>query len=186
MNTRIYLVIFSILLMTSLFGCVFFTNPPNNVGFDDKADIRKFVGLYRNLGESSKLMEGPFYLSKIIWNSDNELKHSEIETIEVSAVNDKTIKIKAFTKQKVFKEAEFSEGTDFSIVNGRIRILRETGLYKDRSVMVGPYSEKAEIGIDQRGDGKYSYVGGGAGLLYLFIPIAAVEGYEVRFVRIKN
>ncbi len=185
MDTKKIIKILIVLLTMTTLGCVSYTSPPNDVGFDNKADIRELVGRYKNLGESSKFTKGPFYLSKIIWNSDNNLRHAAIEIIEVAALDDKTIKVKAITKQKLYKEEIFVEGVDFEMVDGRIRVLRESGAYKDRSVIVGPYSEKADIGIDLRGDGKYRYSGSGAGLVYLIIPIAASEGHDVRFVRIK-
>ncbi len=80
-----------------------------------------------------------------------------VEKIEVRTINDTTLVVKAHGKEGVLREDTFIEDKDFEINAGIIRLKRKSGIagFKGGDPMVGPYYEKAEIGIDQQGHGKY-------------------------------
>jgi hypothetical protein len=175
--------IFYVVLMTS---CVMFTSPPDNKGFYEITSLYDLEGKYSNEGEASNLHGGNPYLSQFIWNSDITLNHDQIDTIEVKALNVKTILVNAYIKNDIRKSATFVEGTDFELNNGKLTLTREAGVYQEGSIIVGPYYENIEIGIDKRGDGKYRQKYLVAGLAYLVLPVAVGGRDDFRFKRLDN
>jgi hypothetical protein len=167
------------------YGCVMFTGPPNNVGFDAIEDLHQLDGIYRNQGEGSDLTGVP-YLSAIIWRSDKSLNHAQIQEIEVKALNDKTLLVNAYIGKIICKTDEFTKGIDFKFSDGKITLKRDAGLYKDGGVIVGPYYENIEIGLDKHGDGKYRQKFSVAGIVYLVLPVAGGGRDDFRYKRIDN
>ncbi len=54
----------------------------------------------------------------------NKIDHASIEKIEVRAINDRTLAIKAFSNESLIKEEVFVEGNDFKISSERILLKR--------------------------------------------------------------
>lgn len=174
-----------LLLIILLLPSCFFMGPKDNTFFFDKIDrLNKLDGVYQNLGEGRQDLPRPVFLSKLIWPTDEVLDHSLIKTIVVRAISDKTLNVKAFHKEILIKEAEFTEGKDFEISFGRILLKQRINFLAD--VFLGPYYERAELGIDSRGDGKNRQYGVLAGLGFLIIPVAGGGRDDIRFVRIGN
>ena len=181
-------VLFNFLIISVVLfsGCVMFTAPPDNKGFYDIASLYDLEGKYSNEGEASSVHGGKPHLSRFIWGSDRSLDHERISTIEVKALNAKTLFVKAYIQNDICKSATFVEGVDFKFNNGKITLLREAGIYKEGGVIVGPYYENIEIGIDKRGDGKYRQKYSVAGLAYLVLPVAAGGRDDFRFKRLDK
>lgn len=169
-------------LALALGGC-FTARPPNNSEFAEVSDIRQLQGVYQNIGES-KPGTGPHYLSAILWgNTVPSTAHKLIKTIEVRVVGDKTLSVKAQGAEGVIKEEVYVEGKDFNIVSGRIRLKQKLGFGGEG--IAGPTYEAVEIGLDQRGHGKYSEHTTFAGIV-LLVPFAFYQTTEVRFVRLGD
>jgi hypothetical protein len=160
-----------------------FTGPNDNINFDSNQDINKLAGIYSNKGEGSDLTGVP-YLSEIIWNNNEQIDHDQISTIEVKVIDSQKVLVNAYKGNIIFKTETFIKGKDFELKDGKLRITREAGMYKNGSIIVGPYYENIELGIDKRGDGKYrqSYTVGG--LAFLVIPVAAGGRDDFRYKRL--
>lgn len=171
----------------AIYGCVSFHNPPNDVGFNNDNNLIKFEGKYKNLGVSSSFYkDNPIYFSEKWWPFQNDIQHSKIEKIEIKVKDDEGLMVYAYSNNEIVKTDIYAKGKDFEFKKGRIKIIRKPSTHQEQSIIIGPSYEKAEIGVDINGDGKFSYTGSGAGLAYCLVPIAAVEGYNVRFTRINE
>lgn len=167
------------LLMVIVSGCASH-RPENNSTFAEINNLQQLEGTYRNLGESQP-GTGPFYLSAILWPGETRKYHSDIVTIQVTAIGDKRAFLRGFGKNGIIREAVYEEGKDFFFDSGRIRIKRKTT--DSGQGVAGVGYETAEIGIDAQGHGKYSQTSTFAGVVYL-IPVAWHQKDEVRFLRI--
>lgn len=165
-------------------GCLI-SRPGNNVGFDNVEKIKQLEGIYSNLGEGGK-GSAPIYLSRLIW-PNTDIDHKSVVSIEVRAISGTMLVVKANGKNGGMHESTFAEGKDFELHSGRIRLKNKLAIagFKSGEPMVGPYYENAELGIDQRGSGKYRMQGAVAGLVYLFLPLALGVNEEVRFEKIN-
>lgn len=172
--------------LVALGGGCYSVQPPDDVGFGRIDSIQELAGLYRNLGESEPGTP-PTYLSAILWPDDRELDHVAVESIRAEAVNAATLRVHALGGGVVRKLGTYTRGQDFELRGGRLSLSR--GLHiagAQGESAVGVYSETIEIGLDQRGDGKYSNRSAGAVLAFLVIPLAFKGSKEVRFVRIET
>lgn len=182
------IVLFIILILSEVlfFGCVMFTVPPDNKGFYDIASLYDLEGQYSNEGEAGSGILGNPLLSRLIWGSNSTLDHDQISTIEVNTLNAKTLLVNAYIQNDICKSATFVKGVDFKFDIGKITLVREAGGYKEGGVIVGPYYENIEIGIDKRGNGKYRLKYSVAGLAYLVVPVAAGGRDDFRFKRLDK
>jgi len=167
-------------------GCIT-SGPQNNVGFGRIEKLNALEGVYKNLGEGAQGAK-PVWLSTIIWPAALELDDSSITAIEVRAISDTTIVVKALKANDVLKEATFVEGKDFELSSGRIRLMHRTGFSgaTGGNPYLGPYYESTELGLDQHGHGKYREVRAAAGLAFLIVPLVGSVRDDVRFVRIEK
>ena len=163
-------------------GCIS-SGPQNNVGFGRIEKPTELEGVYKNLGEGGQGGR-PVYLSAVIWPAG--LDNASITAIEVRAVSDTTLVVKALKENDVVKEAKFVEGIDFELSSGRIRLKHHVGFSgaTGGNPYLGPYSESTELGLDQYGHGKYREEGRAAGLAFLVVPMVGGVRDDVRFVRI--
>jgi len=173
---------FIILILLSLLGpasCIH-DGPINNSDFGQITSIRDIEGRYQNLGEGSP-SSIPIYLSHIVWPNDKVIDHKSIDAIDVKVVNPDRLLVTAFSGDVMIKQKEFVEGVDFKLQSGRLQLGGKMRGVNDNVAGVG--HEKSEIGLDQRGQGKYrdSAVFGGIALL---IPIMVGGHSDVRFPKI--
>jgi hypothetical protein len=175
------------LLFLSLVGCMMTSRPPDNTNFVHIKTIKELEGIYQNLGVR-EAGAPPIYLSSIIWPKDSVMNHAAILAVDVKVTGDRTLLIKAVKGNEVVKEDTFIERKDFEISSGRISLTQKAGIagFKSGEPLIGPYYEQVELGLDQRGNGKYRSKGGVVGLVYSFLPIAMSSSEEVRFVKIKK
>ena len=165
-------------------GCIS-TGPPGNAHFADINNVEQLAGVYRNLGEQRKDAP-PVYLSAQIWPERKD--HSAITTIEVEALDSKTLLVKAHGKDGVVKEETFVAGKDFEIRDGRVRLKEAVGfagLIETQAHAMGPTYERDEIGVDRRGHGKLSKRTGFVGL-FMMVPVAFGVREDVRFRRVDR
>ena len=179
-----------LVLATFLLGC-FAQKPPRNVGFARLSTIRDLQGSYENLGEGAKDNRGVRYLSAVIWPDTNgtgvgrsDIHHASIVTIVVEAVGDTALFVRALRSDGVEKEETFVRGRDFQFQSGRLLLRRgvNSSIGPD-SPILGASHTSVELGLDEKGQGKYKMTESAAGLAYLFIPVAGRQTWEVRFVR---
>ncbi len=174
-----------IFILFFLHACVI-GGPPNNAFFFDQVDkLNKLEGVYQNLGESRQGLYETIYLSQLIWPKDKSLSHAAITSVDVRAVNDTTLLVKAIGWEKeIVKEAKFTKGKDFEINFGHILLKQRVGFIAD--VFLGPYYERSELGIDTQGSGKNRQYTALLGLGFLIVPVAGGGWDDIRFVRIGN
>jgi len=177
-----------ILLVATLANACFTSGPRNNSRFAGIEKIEDLEGVYKNEGESGYRGPSSFYLSKVIWPEDKELDHKTVETIEVRKAGEKQLVVKALSKDGVKKESTFVEGKDFQISDGRIRLETRVGFSGNKrgEVIVGPYTELRELGLDTAGHGKLRQSFSVVGMVFLFMPFAGGGHDDVRFVRVKE
>lgn len=181
MSKFIYLISFIFLVGCTSIG------PANNAGFDSIETLKDLEGVYNNLSEGSPKFNG-FYLSRIIWPNDYKLDCKIVETIEVRTLNDSSLKIKAFGKNKLMKEEILIEGKDFNLSGGTITLSSSMSVagFKSGEPLLGTHSESVTLGVDTDGNGKYRESTSVVGLAYMFLPIAISENKDVRFKKIKE
>lgn len=167
-----------------LSGCVSTTAPADNLNFSDNANLRSFSGVFENVG-TPKINGFTVYLSGILW-PDRYKKGPPLDgyadRIQVQ-INDKQVEVSAVRKGCVAFSKRYQEGKDFILKDGRIELKSRASLINN--VLVGPAYESVTLGLDTHGDGKYEYVGGGAGMAFLIIPYAGAERHDVRFKRLS-
>jgi hypothetical protein len=177
---------FLLVISTLLIGCVTSNRPTGSADFGSITSLNQLEGIYRNQGETGEGGEGGtryiYYLSAILWPNE-KLDHAVIEIMEVRAVDEKRLVVKAYTGTKLMREEIYMEGKDFTIDSGRIVVKRKLGLATQNAA--GPVYESAELGLDLKGHGKYKRTTAFAGIV-LLIPLAMSETDEVRFIRIAK
>ena len=165
-------------------GCIY-ARPFGNAPFADIKSIAELEGVYRNLGEQ-KQGSTPIYLSGLIWPERKD--HASVSTIEVNALDGKTLLVRAHGSAGVLKEEQFVEGRDFELRSGRILLKKQVGfigLIESEAHMAGPTYEQEEIGLDGRGHGKLTRRQAIVGLV-MMIPMAMGVREDVRFVRVDS
>lgn len=109
--------------------------------------------------------------------------------IEVRAIDERTLVVKALAKNAVIREDSFVEGKDFSLSSGRIKLKRQVHLslaYPSGNPFIGPAYEEEELGLDEKGQGKYRQKAGFAGTAFLIIPVVGSGTDDTRFVKISE
>lgn len=182
--TRLLLVLFISLL---LMGCATSSKPADNTEFANLQTLRELEGTYQNLGLRQEKTP-PFYLSSIIWPAPSQLDHASILTIEVRVPSEHTVLVRASSEQGVEREDIFIEGRHFELTSGRIRLKQKNGIagLKSGEPIIGVYYEGVELGLDQKGNGKYHNKSGVIGLVYSFLPLAFSSSEEIKFVKLGN
>lgn len=177
--------LFPLLFLAMLLGGCITSRPPDNADFGRIETVSDLEGIYQNLGEREQGAP-PIYLSAVIWPKAAELNHAAVVTIEVKVTGNNTLTVRALRKDGVEKEDTFVEGKDFELHSGRIRLKQHVGFSgaTGGNPYLGPYYESVELGLDEKGHGKYKEQGFVAGLAFLIVPIAVGGSDEVRFVRI--
>jgi hypothetical protein len=172
---------------TLVTGCLS-TGPINNADFGQIEKLEDLEGVYKNSGEG-KASSNPYLylLSRFIWPNDKELPHEMIDAVEVRKTRDKTLIVKGIGQGGVTKESLFIEGVDFVLSNGRIRLSQRFGMmgFQKGDMILGPYYDATELGLDSRGQGKFRHTFRSAGILILF-PIAMGGDEDIRFIRIQE
>jgi hypothetical protein len=174
--------------LTLLSACSFSQAPAGNVDFARLTRLDDFNGRFLNHGEGAP-GTNPVPLSSIIWPAgDSHLNHAEIVSIEVQAIGETALQVRAIGAHGPLREQVFVAGRDFNLVDGRIRIHRAFNLLSGGAgdPLVGPRYEELEIGLDEAGHGKYKSSFTGAGLVFLMVPVAVSGTDEVRFPRIAE
>lgn len=174
-----------LLFIVVFLGACINSSPLDNADFGRIETVNDLEGIYQNLGEREQGAP-PIYLSAVIWPKAAELNHAAVVTVEVNITGNNALTVKALRKDGVEKEDTFVEGKDFELHSGRIRLKRIAGIagFKSGDPIVGPHYESVELGLDEKGHGKYKELGFVAGLAFLVVPIAVRGSDEVRFVRI--
>ena len=185
MNTIIKRAICLLLIFCS--GCVFISAPKDNVGFSRVKGIHSLEGCYQNQGEGENV-NLPRFLSAIIW-PESKLNHREIELIRVVAIDDRTLKVTAESRETITQESLFVEGKDFHVSSGQIKVKSEPIIslaYPAGNVFIGVAYASQVIGIDDRGDGKLKETTTLAGTAFIVIPLAGHGRDSFRFKRIDE
>ena len=148
--------LFSLCITLILSGCFSFnTVPKDNAEFAAIEHLSDLDGIYQNQGEGES-GPAPYYLSTLIWPKE-KIAPKTFMTIEVKAINETTIQIKGKGwADTVVKERILIEGKDFDLHSGRIILRKQIGVsgFQSGEVIVGPYSNNSELGLDQQGHGK--------------------------------
>ena len=181
MEKQISKVVYLSFLLLIICGC--HAVPPDNVEFSQIINIKELEGVYNNYGEGEPNTRF-VYLSQLIWQREEGLKHFSVQSVEVKAVNDKTLLVKAVGENgEIMKEGLFIEGKDFKLSSGYIPTPGQFGFPYP---IIGISYENSDLGIDTRKDGKYKVRTTSAGLLALLIPVALTGTEEFRFMRMKK
>lgn len=161
-------------------SCGCFSAPPNNLPFREVRNLSEFLGTYLNAGQPSG------YLSAFLWQWEPTFDQSVFEVIEVSMVAPGQLTVRARNRSgRVLLERTYTEGREFSVRGGTIRLERRLGLIDAESGIFGIEYGVTQLGLDTAGDAKASGKVGVAGLGYMIVPIAGIGGQEIRFKRIR-
>lgn len=185
-----YIKIVLVLISFSLAGCLS-SGPINNADFGRIQKIEQLEGVYKNSGERGLYSNSqpPYYflLSRFIWPGEGSLAHEMIDKVEVRKAGDNMLIVKAIGEGVVYKESIFIEGKDFILSHGRIRLSRTFGMmgFQKGDVILGPYYDAMELGVDSHGDGKFRHTFRTAGFL-IILPIAMGGDEDVRFMRVQE
>lgn len=181
MGRQLYKLLYFSFLFFIMAGC--HSVPPNNVDFSQISDIKELEGIYNNYGEGQPNTRF-VYLSQLIWQKEEGLKHYAIQSVEFKKVNEMTLLVKAIGENgATLKEEAFIEGKDFEISSGCMPL---PGHFGFPYPIVGVSYENSDFGIDMKRDGKYKARTTSTGLLALLIPLVLTETEEFRFLRMKK
>ena len=178
----------SVVLVTLLSGCVSISDPPFDVDFGRVESLHDLAGLYTNEGDIDRDSRGKQQLSRIIWPDDTSLNHDDCDFIEVRAIDDATLEIRARREGTGLKLSRFRKGEDFDFDDGRLVLRRGPRTYPSRGagLFLGLTYESLTIGLDERGHGKFRRDEGGAGLAYFLVPMVGYGHLDARFRRIAE
>jgi len=178
-----------IVCATTIFlsGC-FTSGPPDNLGFSEIVQLNDLDGVYENLGEGGSF---ELRLSQLVWPDVEDLEHTQINRIEVRAIDKNTLSVTATDKIAVIvKDEDFVAGKDFKIKDGVIQLSRRVVIppldSESMTHFLGIGYEDVDIGLDEAGHGKYRSKGVTGGLLFMWFPIAAGGSNDVRFRRLAD
>ena len=151
--------------------------------------LAALTGIYQNRAESSKQPEPPpQYLSNILWPGEKTQANAAIDTIEVTLVNDKTLRAVGMgVDGQILKTAEFVHGQHFEIRQGQLEIKSKPGTvgFKSGEPMVGVSTENIILGLDTQGNGKIRKQYTATGLVFAFLPMHLGIETDSRFVKLK-
>ncbi len=181
--------IWCILLSIIFSGCVFHSEPKDEVNISKAVQLESLSGVYSNKGDPKGLLSEILfgYLPIRSMQNDLEIQHNEIDKINV-LVKDNVVTAEAIANECIIYKKEYINGKDFTLENGTITLKSDFFILTRGSgdPLVGPSYEKIELGIDEKKHGIYKYQLYAAGLVFLFLPIAATEVSEVRFARLHD
>ena len=169
---------------------MFSSAPPDNADFAAVTDLHQLDGRYRNRGQGAP-GDAPRWLSALLFARTSTLDHPGIDVVELRATDATTLTVRALDAQG----AAVAEGTivaerDFTFADGRLHLSHRWALlsfspeYAPDDPLVGPRTETVELGLDQRGQGKYRSSFTGGGLVYLLFPVFIRDVSDVRFERL--
>lgn len=176
----------AILLIFALLSACVTTAPLNNSPFSAIDNIGQLEGAYKNKGDGGPTEKVSLYLSRVLWPDEKTLNHESIDIIEVKKQTEDTLIVNALQGSATVKTAKFTYGKDFKIEEGIIVLKSEVNIagFKAGEPLVGFYAGGTQIGLDEKGHGKFHSSGTAAGLAYMFLPIAVSGSQDVRFYRI--
>jgi len=174
-------------------GCVIHTEPENNLDFQETSQLAELEGVYKNKGVPSGFLSQKIWpdITKVIPDIKNVMTldtgHEDIEFIEVISTSNSLL-VKAISNGCSIYKQTYILGEDFEITDGKIVIHRESHLLSRGSgdVLFGPSYEDISIGIDAGKHGKSRSTGYSAGLVFMIIPVAISESYDIRYERVFN
>jgi hypothetical protein len=164
------------------------TKPQQDFNFSKISDLNQIKGIYRNPGDPKG------FLSQVLWNNANitdnlgrKVLHNEIEFIQVSS-KDNFVTVNAIKDNCIIYTKKYELNKDFKIIDGRIIIKDESHPLTrgDGDVVLGPSSEKIELGLDTEGHGKFKSKINVVGLVYMMIPLIVSEDITIRFKKMDN
>ena len=168
-------------------ACSMYSGPKESVEISTETNINQLGGLYLNTGKPNG------YLSQFIWgrapiNSDTYrtfLNHRNIKYIKVIP-NEKTVIVKAITRNCAAYEKVYIMGKDFELNQGEIVLSSKAHAFSRGSgdPLVGPSVEQTTLSLDIKGNGIYKNETIAAGLVYLLVPVAISDKTEIRFKKI--
>lgn len=172
-----------LLVSLALSSCALTSPPTENADFAVLPSLEQLEGSYQNLGVGEKGIP-PVHLSKLIWPNSG-LNHASITSVNVALQGNDSLRIRAEADGSVLKESVFREGKDFELTSGRLVIKQGCEIMGHRrgDVILGAGCGTVELGLDSRGDGKYSRETTVAGFLFALFPFAATSSEHVRFIR---
>ena len=171
----------------SLLAACLASRPTDNVPFANIQSVKSLEGTYKNVGDTGESGPRNIRLSALIWPA-KDVPHEQISEVEIVAIDQASVRVSGLAEGRVLKQSTFVQGKDFHIHNGRITLRRRASMagFKSGEPMLGPYYETAELGLDQRGNGRYESNFATAGLVFMFLPMALGAKEEVRFARIRQ
>lgn len=168
----------------SLLACASFNGPRDSVSFRQITSLSELDGLYQNRPNTGQ--ECDIYspsLSKLIW-PDNAISnhfHQQVIAVKVKAEDNETLLVTAHGRQGILKTSRFKQGKDFNFKDGRIRF-SITGIHSEKgSPGLGLETKVIELGIDQKGRGKYRRDEAFLGTLFIFFPAAFIDTKDMYF-----
>jgi len=129
-----------LLSLLSVSGCFFHSKPQNNTEFASIDNLKNIEGTYLNKGETDgKLV---LFLSYILWPKERSYQaDSLIKYICINVLENNSIKADAYTDEGCVREKIFSEGADFKIIQGRLRLIpKPSTAHGAGSPIAGPSS----------------------------------------------
>jgi hypothetical protein len=176
----------SLLALVALCGCTTL-RPHDDVGFGEMDSVRELEGTYANRGEIDAQVP-TLLLSSIIWPRDTDMDHTSIEAVNIRALDDVTLVVRALSDTVTVREEQFVSGRDFEFKSGRLTLDVGPKMVGDKAgeAIFGVRSLDIEVGLDERGDGKLRSKSAFIGLAYMVIPIAGGETRHIRFTRIDE
>jgi hypothetical protein len=160
--------------------------------FGSVRSLSDLDGVYRNAGtrEDGAAPGQPLHcsrhLSSLIWPQEQNLPHKQIETIEVRAVGEHSLLVRAFSGAKCIHSSTFEQGRHFTLEGGRLLGQPHFEPLSEGSgdVLVGPRSMTLELGLDRGGAGKSRQTQWAAGLVFLLIPTGLYTREDFHFEKI--
>jgi len=182
------IIIRAIILLTLLSdsGCVFHAKPQNNIEFASIDSLKNIEGTYLNKGETDG--KSVVFLSYILWPKESSYPiDSLIKYVCIKVLENNSIEADAYTDEGCVREKIFSEGDDYKIIQGRLRLIpKPSSAHGAGSPIAGPSSGYSELGLDKNGNGKYKSSWFAGGLVYMILPFVGGETTEVRFVKLEK
>lgn len=181
--------VFGLLFMFAPFlaGCATHYGTVNSGDFFHVTKISELAGVYKNKGDWG----GSGTLAEILWQGRSDHKpvadYNKVDFIDVSSTAN-SLTVKAIQNGCAVYGKTYVLGRDFKLDYGRIIIHSEFHSLTrgGGDVLVGPSYSEVALGLDSKGNGKYKATDAGAGLAFLFLPVAGSETRDVTFERVSN
>lgn len=159
-----------LLLFALLSGCVLSAKPGPSSDFAKAISLSSFNGCYENQGEVES-GNSISYLSSYIWPK-LDIEKNDIDAILVQSIDEKTMKVSAFSHHQMVRQDTFILGRDFEFDSGRIKITHAIGsaAREPGNPFIGVVFSTTELGVDSVGDGRLQDTSTYAGTAFLVIP----------------